>query len=69
MSTHIEARCERPKLYRYGRSRPKRVVGDLWACDCGQVWRVTLVSGFESTFLGWREFNIRVTTESEADRG
>ncbi len=48
---HLEERCETPT------SRKLNVVGALWACDCGQVWRRICRGGYDGYFWTWEKFD------------
>jgi hypothetical protein len=45
---HVTEHCAKPKITR----RWKRV-GAVYACECGQLYRVVLASGYESSFWSW----------------
>lgn len=34
--THIKEHCNTPRFWR-------RREGDVWACECGQLWRVSKI--------------------------
>ncbi len=51
--THIQEHCETPKTHR-------RRVGDLWACDCGQVYVLrSFVGVMGHVYKVWRLTELR----------